>query len=608
MQNIAPEEERGMTSASAETWTPGLQQIVDAVAAAMGVDVTVADASLVRVAGTGPFAAALGEKVPQGCVFEKALNSMTTVVVEDPREAALCFNCRGSDRCMETLGMCTPIVMGGRARGVLAIVAFTNEQRDRIRASMASFIAFLEKMAELIATKIAEHRLVIALEERGRELEAVVNHIQQGVVCVDSSGWIRHMNARAAELLRLGGGVPPKGEDFGRIWPDCLLLRCMAKRTSCANTAESYRTPGGAMVRFLSSVSTLLMGDEVIGGVLTFSDLERTHKDVFRAIERETAFTFDDIIGSSPAMLEAKRQALTAAQYDSNILLTGETGTGKELFARAIHNASPRRDYPFISVNCAAIPEALLESELFGYEAGAFTGASKNGKPGKFELANHGTIFLDEIGDMPLFLQAKLLRVTQSMEISRVGGVHSKRIDARIISATNQDLADKVRRNMFRSDLYYRLNVIPVALPPLRERLDDMRVLSQHFVDYYARQSGKTVLGLTEEACQLLKTYDWPGNVRELENVIEYAVNFATGKQIGAAELRARISATAPGWDGRADGGGRVASLRDAVRQFQRQMVLDRIAAHGDDPDARERAAHELGISRATLYRILSHN
>ena len=597
-----------MTSARAAAWTPGLQQIVDAVAAAMGVDVTVADADLLRVAGTGPFAVALGGKVPGGCVFERALSSMATVVVENPREAALCVNCKGRDACRETLGMCTPIVMGGKARGVLAIVAFTPEQRDRIAASMESFVAFLEKMAELIATKIAEHQLMMALEERGRELEAVVNHIHQGVICVNASGGIRHMNARAAELLRLPDGVLRAGDDLKRIWPDCLLLRSMARRSSCANIGEPYRTPAGETVRFLSSVSTLLLGDEVIGGVLTFSDLERTHKDVFRAIEKETAFTFDDIIGSSPPMLEAKRQALTAARYDSNIFLTGETGTGKELFARAIHNASPRREYPFISVNCAAIPEALLESELFGYEAGAFTGASKSGKPGKFELANHGTLFLDEVGDMPLFLQAKLLRVIQSMEITRVGGLGPKRIDARIISATNQDLAENVRQNRFRSDLYYRLNVIPVALPPLRERPEDMRVLSQYFVDYYARQFGKTGVELTDEAHQLLATYGWPGNVRELENVIEHAVNFAAEPQIGPAELRRRISATAPGWERHAGTSGPSSNLRDAVKSFQRQMVLDCIAGYGDDPAARDRAAEDLGISRATLYRILSHN
>lgn len=261
------------------------------------------------------------------------------------------------------------------------------------------------------------------------------------------------------------------------------------------------------------------------GGVLTFSDLESTHKDTFRAIEHGTAFTFDDTIGTNHAITQVKQHALTASKYDSNILLTGETGTGKGLFARAIHNASPRRDYPFVAVNCTAIPESLLESELFGYEAGAFTGASKNGKPGKFELANHGTLFLDEIGDMPLFLQAKLLRATQNMEITRVGGLYPKRIDARIISATNQDLEEHIRTHRFRDDLYYRLCVVPISLPPLKQRLDDIPVLADYFITRYAHQFNKVVSGLTDDALDLLMEYDWPGNARELENVIEYAVN-----------------------------------------------------------------------------------
>lgn len=582
----------------------GMQQIADAVAAAMGVDVTVADSNLLRVAGTGPFEGDLGEKVPQGCVFERALNRVETVIVEDPRKASLCIDCHGRDRCQETLSICTPITIQGKGVGILAIVAFTPEQRDRIHSSLPSYIAFLEKMAELIATKITEHSLMLTLEGRNQELEAVVNHIHQGVICVDSSRRIRQINTRAVELLKLRANVPQPGDDLEAIWPDCLLLKSMERKESYTNASETYRTPQGKQVRFLSSAGALLLADKVIGGVLTFSDLESTHKDAFRAIEHGTAFTFDDIIGTSRAITQVKQQALTAAKYDSNILLTGETGTGKELFARAIHNASPRRDYPFVAVNCTAIPESLLESELFGYEAGAFTGASKNGKPGKFELANHGTLFLDEIGDMPLFLQAKLLRATQNMEITRVGGLYPKRIDARIISATNQDLEEHMRTHRFRDDLYYRLCVVPINLPPLRQRPDDIRVLADYFITRYAHQFNKVVRGLTDDALDLLMAYDWPGNARELENVIEYAVNFATGERITVEKLRARI----PSGSCREPGAVSTRDLRTAVRAFQKQLVKEAIARHGEDPAARELAAEELGISRATLYRILSQN
>ncbi|NLA06978.1 MAG: sigma 54-interacting transcriptional regulator, partial [Firmicutes bacterium] len=590
---VIPKPIQGLTSPA-----HGIQQIADAVAAAMGVDVTVADDNLLRVAGTGPFEKDLGKKVPQGCVFERALNRVETVIVEKPREGSLCIDCHGRDRCQETLSICTPITIQGKGVGILAIVAFTPEQRDRIYPSLPSYIAFLEKMAELIATKITEHSLMLALEGRNRELEAVVNHIHQGVICVDSSRLIRQINTRAVELLKLQANVPEPGDDLRAIWPDCLLLRCMENRESYINASETYRTPGGKQVRFLSSAKALILADKVIGGVLTFSDLESTHKDAFRAIEHGTAFTFNDIIGTSHAITQVKQQALTAAKYDSNILLTGETGTGKELFARAIHNASPRRDYPFVAVNCTAIPESLLESELFGYEAGAFTGASKNGKPGKFELANHGTLFLDEIGDMPLFLQAKLLRAIQNMEITRVGGLYPKRIDARIISATNQDLEELMRTHRFRDDLYYRLCVVPINLPPLRQRPDDIPVLADYFIARYAHQFNKAVHGLTDNALDLLMAYDWPGNARELENVIEYAVNFATDEWITVEKLRDRIPSCSSG----KPGFGSTKDLRTAVRSFQKQLVKEAIERHGENPAARELAAQELGISRATLY------
>jgi transcriptional regulator with PAS, ATPase and Fis domain len=600
-----PEPILGLTSPA-----QSMQQIADAVAAAMGVDVTIANDSLLRVAGTGPFEADLGEKVPRGCVFEHALNRVQTVVIEDPREAELCIDCHGRDRCQETLSICTPITIQGKGVGILAIVAFTPEQRDRIYPSLPSHIAFLEKMAELIATKITEHSLMLTLEGRTRELEAVVNHIHQGVICVDSSCRIRQINTRAVELLKLRANVPRPGDDLKTIWPDCLLLKCMGNRESYTNASETFRTPQGRQVRFLSSASALMLADKVIGGVLTFSDLESTHKDTFRAIEHGAAFTFDDIIGTSHAITQVKQQALTAAKYDSNILLTGETGTGKELFARAIHNASPRRDYPFVAVNCTAIPESLLESELFGYEAGAFTGASKNGKPGKFELANHGTLFLDEIGDMPLFLQAKLLRATQNMEITRVGGLYPKRIDARIISATNQDLKEHMRTHRFRDDLYYRLCVVPINLPPLRQRPDDIPVLADYFITRYAHQFNKVVRGLSDDALDLLMSYDWPGNARELENVIEYAVNFATDEWITVEKLCHRIPSChpIPSFPSDKPGSTCTRDLKTAIRGFQKQLVEEAIRRYGQDPAAKELAAQELGISRATLYRILSQN
>ncbi|SES87419.1 sigma-54 interaction domain-containing protein [Anaerobranca gottschalkii] len=253
-------------------------------------------------------------------------------------------------------------------------------------------------------------------------------------------------------------------------------------------------------------------------------------------------YSWENIIGESERIIKTKLLAKKAAQSDSNVLLLGESGTGKELFAHAIHNESKRNNYPFVKINCAAIPSELLESELFGYEEGAFTGAKKGGKIGKFELANRGTIFLDEIAEMPLGMQAKLLRVLQEKEIDRIGGTTSIKVDVRIIAATNKDLKKLVEENKFREDLYYRINVMMIEIPPLRERIEDISILSKYFLNKLSDQIGKYVFRITDEALKLLKVYHWPGNVRELENVLERAINLTDSNYISIEHLPIFIS------------------------------------------------------------------
>ncbi|MBC7104897.1 MAG: sigma 54-interacting transcriptional regulator, partial [Firmicutes bacterium] len=248
-------------------------------------------------------------------------------------------------------------------------------------------------------------------------------------------------------------------------------------------------------------------------------------------------YCFEDIVGASPGLLRAKELARRVAAGDATVLLVGESGSGKELFAHAIHDASPRREGPFIRVNCAGVPETLLESELFGYEEGAFTGARRGGKQGKFELAHGGTIFLDEVGDMSPAMQAKLLRVLQEGEIQKVGGTAPQRVDVRVVAATNADLRAKVARGEFREDLYYRLEVIKIEIPPLRERAGDVDLLIDHLLPLIAARQGKNCARLDPDLRRCLNLYDWPGNVRELVNVLEGAVCLAPGPTIGWEDL-----------------------------------------------------------------------
>ena len=235
-----------------------------------------------------------------------------------------------------------------------------------------------------------------------------------------------------------------------------------------------------------------------------------------------------DLIGSSTTFRALLDNVAMVAPVDSAVLIQGETGTGKEVIARAIHEASPRRKNRFVALNCAAIPATLLESELFGYEKGAFTGAVAQ-TVGRFQAADHGTLFLDEIGDLPLELQPKLLRVLQEKQVERLGGGHTIHVDVRVITATNQDLASMVEERKFRADLYYRLNVFPIALPPLRERFEDIALLAEHFVQKFAKQQGKVINTIPDEVMTALEDYDWPGNIRQLQNVIERGVIMTTG-------------------------------------------------------------------------------
>ncbi|HEY8889794.1 MAG TPA: sigma 54-interacting transcriptional regulator [Clostridium sp.] len=307
-----------------------------------------------------------------------------------------------------------------------------------------------------------------------------------------------------------------------------------------------------------------------------------------------TKYSINDFIGESKPALLLKKQILAAAKTKATILIMGETGTGKELVAHAITSLSKRRHQPFVRINCAAIPDNLLESELFGYEEGSFTGALKGGSSGKFFQANNGTIFLDEIGDMPLNLQAKILRVLQEKEIERIGGSNPIPIDVRIISATHADLPRMVSENKFRKDLFYRLHVIPIKVPPLRDRKEDIHMLVEHFIDKLSRESELDKPHVEKSFMKLLIEYDWPGNVRELVNVLEMAISFSDGvitKELIQDYIDTNIEQDKMEND--------MTELRANTDNIEREKIVETIDKHKGN---KIKAAKELGISRSNLY------
>jgi DNA-binding NtrC family response regulator len=315
-------------------------------------------------------------------------------------------------------------------------------------------------------------------------------------------------------------------------------------------------------------------------------------------------YQFDNIIGNSHRMQEVLATVEQVAPTNATVLLGGESGVGKDMIARAIHQHSRRVNGPFIKINCTAIPENLLESELFGYEKGAFTGATTT-KPGKFELADKGTIFLDEIGDMASTLQVKLLRVLQEREFERLGGTRTIKVDVRVVAATNQDLRAALEQGTFREDLYYRLNVVPISIPPLREHKEDIPYLVDHFIERFAESSGKTIEGITPEALKLLVDFHWPGNVRELENIIERSVVMVSGTRIETGDIRLDVAAPGSSAAASATGGNSPTMfLPDGMtlEQYEDKLIHDALRQAGGN---KSQAARLLGLSRNALrYRL----
>lgn len=572
-----------------------IQNIAEAMLSVLNIDVTIVDEHLERIAGTGTYLEKIGDKVEGYSAFKKCLEEQVIIYIDDSQKNDICKVCSNNGNCKEHAELCCPITLDGYSYGVVGLIAFNKEQSDIIKDNAKDLTNFLGKMADLISNKLKAQIKTEELELEKKKLEILLNSMNKAVVSIDKEGNIDKYNVKFKEIFNMRDDNID-GENIFQLLD--FIKKPSTNDLKKHKTGVFYYKENSRNLKGIYNVSEIAVKNKLKGYVIDFIENKDAIKN-YNKINKDYKITLDNIISESEIMEHTKQKALIASKSNSTVLITGESGTGKELFARAIHNHSDRVDNTFVTVNCAAIPDNLLESELFGYEEGAFTGAKKGGKLGKFEIAHKGTIFLDEIGDMSLHLQGKLLRVLQERELDKIGGKSNILIDVRVIAATNKNLVELVEKGQFREDLYYRLNVIPITLPALRQRKDDIPLLIDYMIKEYAHKLNKDVIGIEDDAKKTLIDYSWPGNVRELQNVIEYSINMSNSSLLNLDIIPNNIKSKY--YDEKSNKYEEIRTLEDLEKE-EISKALNKFKHYKKD---KELVAKSLGISRATLYRKL---
>ncbi len=568
---------------------PTIQRFARMLASVLQLEVEIVDENLCRVAGTGAYGKFLGRQLSGNSrLLRHVLETKTEKVVTQSRFDPLCEGCDSKENCREKAFLGTPVILQDRCVGVISLIAVTHEQQEHISDNLREFSDYVRHISTIFVSKL--------LEDQGpgdnisKIFATMIDNMDQGVLVVDDESRVQFVNQTALKTL---------GVVQNNIIGKPIRFRPL--------TFESNFTHGH-MQHIVSwdDKSELIIGQlhNIQGRQLFLMAFHQSHTS-FSVANAPDEPHIEQLVGECRVMRQLKRLISRIAPSPSSVMVVGESGTGKEVVARAIHKLSGRRNKPFIAINCAAIPEQLLESERFGYVKGAFTGASANGKTGLIQAANTGTLFLDEIGDMPLMLQAKLLRAIEAREILPIGASSPIQVDIRIISATNQNLAQFIAEGKFREDLFYRLNVIPITLPPLRERQEDIELLVHYFLHLHTRRLGSVYPGIAPDVVEILRKHRWPGNLRELSNLMEYLVNVVpSGEVIDSTLLppnllnngtteQSDVTEVSEAHLSLDDAGG------TALEEMEKQMIREALSRH----NSKKQVADELGIGIATLYR-----
>ncbi|MDF2676183.1 MAG: domain S-box [Bacillota bacterium] len=570
-----------------------LNEIVKAIAAALKVDVEIVDTDLIRVAVVGRLEYLKGKKFDKpGKAYRKSIDTGEKFIIEATGEDELCIGCEWYGNCICKMTVYAPIKGEDEVVGVISLTAYDEEQTKILKDNMDGNLLFVEKMANLIYSKVMENRMFKDMVIIKDKLDQVMNSIDNSIIATDYEGRITHINQIGMEKLRISSKENILGIKLENIFPSLQYENFLNSEDNCLKKQEICNSINSKLDKYIVNIRKILFKNEVQGMVLSFENYNNAKSRAYTLVNGDKPISTDDIIGQSNVMINLKNMAIRVSKTNSTVMLIGETGTGKEVFSRAIHYHSLRRDKPFVTINCSAIPDSLIESELFGYESGAFTGANKLGKPGKFEIANGGTIFLDEIEAMPIYMQPKILRVIQEKEVIRVGSNETIPIDVRIITATNVDLESAIIKGEFRADLYHRLNVIPLIIPSLRERKEDIILLANYFMDRFAKVMGRNIKGIDKDVEKLLLDYSWPGNVRELNNAIEFAINLEDNEYITINSIPSSVR----------DSNKLIENKELNLKEIEMHYIKNALNKYGWDENGKVLAAKKLGISRATIY------
>lgn len=552
------------------------------------VEVEIVDDNLIRIAGTGIYKDKIDVDISkEGYVYKKVIKSGKSQIIYDPGEDKLCVPCPKRGFCGEKFEMSTPIKLNETTIGVIGLICISDSQKEHLMASFDVYMAFLQQISEFISSAAYEKREKTRTQSLLQILNFVVDKTKQGVIILNKNNCITHINENGLKELNLS-------EEFTN--------HKVQIKVSGDNVfdLQEYKLMVDKEVFFVvGSIHPIRFNDAQYDRMFFFQDAKKFKEKLSNFAAFNKVIKSKDIFGQSKQIQKLKQDVKKIAMSISTVLITGESGTGKEMFARAIHDESDRKDKPFIAINCGAIPDMLLESELFGYAKGAFTGADPMGKIGKFEFANKGTILLDEIGDMPLYLQTKLLRVLQERSIVRIGSNKIIDIDVRVVAATNKDLVKAIKDNEFREDLYYRLNVIPLEIPPLRERKEDIKLLIETFLEKYCNLFNKKFLDikLGEDIWNIFNNYEWPGNVRELENTVEYIINMMGTDGIITKEILPKsIFVKKTNFFNNEE---EIYTLK----YLEKNAIINALGKYGSTTEGKKIAAMKLGIGIATLYR-----